>query len=157
MKFNAEFARSLSTSEKTARRYLDILSGTYMVRVLPPWFENIRKRQVKSPKVFIRDSGLLHALLQLQSIEHLQGHPKIGASWEGFALELVLNAVDTRDAYFWATHSGAELDLMVMTAGARYGFEFKYSDAPGRRRSMHTAIRDLGLKKLWVVYPGREA
>jgi predicted AAA+ superfamily ATPase len=152
----AEFARSLSTSEKTARRYLDILTGTYMVRVLAPWFENIRKRQVKSPKVFIRDSGLLHALLQLQSIADLQGHPKIGASWEGFALELVINTIETRDAYFWATHAGAELDLMVIVGGARYGFEFKYNDAPGRRRSMHTVIRDLDLRKLWVVYPGRE-
>jgi len=152
----AEFARALSTSEKTARRYLDILSGAYMVRVLPPWFENIRKRQVKSPKVFIRDSGVLHALLQLQTMANLQGHPKIGASWEGFALELVINALKTRDAYFWATHAGAELDLMVRAAGARYGFEFKYADAPGRRKSMHTAIGDLNLKHLWVVYPGAQ-
>ena len=127
-----------------------------MVRVLPPWFENIRKRQVKSPKVYIRDSGILHALLQLQSIENLQGHPKIGSSWEGFTLELVANAMETRDAYFWATHSGAEIDLMVRVAGARYGFEFKYADAPRRKRSMHTAIQDLDLTKLWVVYPGRQ-
>ena len=125
-----------------------------MVRVLPPWFENIRKRQVKAPKVYIRDSGILHTLLQLRTLAHLQGHPKIGASWEGFAIEHVISVFETRDAYFWATHAGAELDLLVMTAGRRYGFEFKYADAPGRTRSMHSAIKDLQLEHLWVVYPG---
>jgi predicted AAA+ superfamily ATPase len=150
----ADFARSLGTSENTARRYLDILAGAYVVRVLPPWFENIRKRQVKAPKVYIRDSGILHTLLQLRTLAHLQGHPKIGASWEGFAIEHVIGAFETRDAYFWATHAGAELDLLVMTAGRRYGFEFKYADAPGRTRSMHSAIKDLQLEHLWVVYPG---
>ena len=150
----ADFARSLGTSENTARRYLDILAGAYVVRVLPPWFENIRKRQVKAPKVYIRDSGILHTLLQLRTLAHLQGHPKIGASWEGFAIEHVISVFETRDAYFWATHAGAELDLLVMTAGRRYGFEFKYADAPGRTRSMHSAIKDLQLEHLWVVYPG---
>jgi len=150
----ADFARSLGTSENTARRYLDILAGAYVVRVLPPWFENIRKRQVKAPKVYIRDSGILHTLLQLRTLADLQGHPKIGASWEGFAIEHVIGAFETRDAYFWATHAGAELDLLVMTAGRRYGFEFKYADAPGRTRSMHSAIKDLQLEHLWVVYPG---
>ena len=150
----ADFARSLGTSENTARRYLDILAGAYVVRVLPPWFENIRKRQVKAPKVYIRDSGILHTLLQLRTLAHLQGHPKIGASWEGFAIEHVISTFETRDAYFWATHAGAELDLLVMTAGRRYGFEFKYADAPGRTRSMHSAIKDLQLEHLWVVYPG---
>ena len=150
----ADFARSLGTSENTARRYLDILAGAYVVRVLPPWFENIRKRQVKAPKVYIRDSGILHTLLQLRTLAHLQGHPKIGASWEGFAIEHVIGAFETRDAYFWATHAGAELDLLVMTAGRRYGFEFKYADAPGRTRSMHSAIKDLQLEHLWVGYPG---
>jgi hypothetical protein len=152
----ADFARSLGTSENTARRYLDILAGAYMVRVLPPWFENIRKRQVKAPKIYIRDSGILHTLLQLRTLPHLQGHPKIGASWEGFAIEHVINAFETRDAYFWATHAGAELDLLVMTAGRRYGFEFKYADAPGRTRSMHSAIKDLQIEHLWVVYPGAQ-
>jgi predicted AAA+ superfamily ATPase len=150
----ADFARSLGTSENTARRYLDILAGAYMVRVLPPWFENIRKRQVKAPKVYIRDSGILHTLLQLRTLADLQGHPKIGASWEGFAIEHVISVFETRDAYFWATHAGAELDLLVITAGRRYGFEFKYADAPGRTRSMHSAIKDLQLQHLWVVYPG---
>ena len=150
----AEFARALGTTENTARRYLDILSGAYMVRVLPPWFENMKKRQVKAPKIYIRDSGLFHSLLQIATLADLQGHPKIGASWEGFALEHVIHLFRSRDAYFWATHAGAELDLMVMVAGKRYGFEFKYADAPGRKRSMHIAIEDLGLEHLWVIYPG---
>jgi len=150
----AEFARSLGTAENTARRYLDILSGAYMVRVLPPWFENLKKRQVKAPKIYIRDSGIFHSLLQVSTLADLHGHPKIGASWEGFALEHVINIFRTRDAYFWATHAGAELDLMLTITGKRYGFEFKYTDAPGRNRSMHIAIEDLGLEHLWVIYPG---
>jgi hypothetical protein len=150
----AEFARALGTAENTARRYLDILSGAYMVRVLPPWFESLKKRQVKAPKIYIRDSGLFHSLLQVSTLADLQGHPKIGASWEGFALEHVIHVFRTRDIYFWATHAGAELDLMLTIAGKRHGFEFKYTDAPGRNRSMHIAIEDLGLEHLWVIYPG---
>jgi predicted AAA+ superfamily ATPase len=150
----AEFARSLGTAENTARRYLDILTGAYMVRVLPPWFENLKKRQVKAPKIYIRDSGLFHSLLQVSTLADLQGHPKIGASWEGFALEHIIHVFRTRDVYFWATHAGAELDLMVTIAGKRHGFEFKYTDAPGRKRSMNIAIEDLGLEHLWVIYPG---
>lgn len=151
----AHFARSLGTSEKTARRYLDILAGAYMVRILPPWFENIRKRQVKAPKIYIRDSGILHSLLQIYTSADLQGHPKLGSSWEGFCLEQVIGELHTRDIYFWATHAGAELDLMLMASGKRYGFEFKYADAPRSNRSLHIAIDDLGLEHLWVVYPGR--
>jgi predicted AAA+ superfamily ATPase len=150
------FARSLGTSEKTARRYLDILAGAYMVRVLPPWYENIRKRQVKAPKIYIRDSGILHALLQINTMADLQGHPKLGSSWEGFCLEQLIGYLGTRDVYFWATHAGAELDLLVTVAGKRYGFEFKYADAPGANRSMRIAIEDLGLEHLWVIYPGRQ-
>ena len=150
----AEFARALGTAENTARRYLDILAGAYMVRVLPPWFENLKKRQVKAPKIYIRDSGLFHSLLQVSALADLRGHPKIGASWEGFALEHVIGVFRTRDAYFWATHAGAELDLLVTIAGKRHGFEFKYTDAPGRKRSMHIAIEDLELEHLWVIYPG---
>jgi len=150
----AEFARALGTAENTARRYLDILTGAYMIRVLPPWYENLKKRQVKAPKIYIRDSGLFHSLLQVSTLADLQGHPKIGASWEGFALEHLIHIFRTRDAYFWATHAGAELDLMVAVAGKRYGFECKYTDAPGRTRSMHIAIQDLGLEHLWVIYPG---
>jgi len=150
-----QLARSLGTSENTARRYLDILAGAFMVRVFPPWFENLGKRQVKAPKVYLRDSGLLHALLQATSLDDMLGHPKLGASWEGFAIEHVLGELATRDVYYWATHGGAELDLMVHLAGKRFGFEFKYADAPGSSRSMHVAIRDLSLEHLWVVYPGR--
>jgi hypothetical protein len=150
----AEFARSLGAAENTARRYLDILAGAYMIRVLPPWFENLKKRQVKAPKLYIRDSGLFHSLLQISNLADLQGHPKIGASWEGFALEHIIHVFRTRDAYFWATHAGAELDLMVNIAGKQHGFEFKYTDAPKRRRSMHIAIEDLGLDHLWIIYPG---
>ena len=144
----AHFARSLGTSEKTARRYLDILAGAYMVRILPPWFENIRKRQVKAPKIYIRDSGILHALLQINTLADLQGHPKLGSSWEGFCLEQLIGRLGTRDVYFWATHAGAELDLLVTVAGKRYGFEFKYADAPGSNRSMRIAADDLRLEHL---------
>jgi uncharacterized protein len=151
----AHFSRSLGTSEKTARRYLDILSGAYMARVLPPWHENIRKRQVKSPKIYIRDSGILHTLLQINTMADLQGHPKLGSSWEGFCLEQLIGYFGTRDVYFWATHAGAELDLLVTIAGKRYGFEFKYADAPGPKRSMRIAVQDLGLERLWVIYPGQ--
>jgi hypothetical protein len=143
----------LGVSEPTARRYLDILAGAYMIRVLPPWFENLRKRQVKAPKIYIRDSGLLHALLQLRGLSELQGHPKLGSSWEGFALEQTLNLLQTRDAYFWGTHSGAELDLMFVSGGKRFGIEYKYTDAPSRSRSMVVALEDLGLEHLWVVFP----
>lgn len=150
----AELARSLSTSENTTRRYLDILNGAFMVRVLPPWFENLGKRQVKAPKVYLRDSGLLHSLLHLNGFREVHGHPKLGASWEGFALEQTITALETRDVYYWATHGGAELDLLVHRSGKRYGFEFKHADAPGRSRSMSIATRDLGLEHLWIVYPG---
>jgi len=152
----AQFARSLGTSEITARRYLDILAGAYVVRILPSWFVNMRKRQIKAPKIYIRDSGILHALMQLQTLGDVQSHPKLGASWEGFALEQVIGVLDTRDAYFWATHAGAELDLLVRLGGKSYGFEFKYADAPGTSRSMHVAIQDLSLEHLWVIYPGHQ-
>jgi predicted AAA+ superfamily ATPase len=114
----------------------------------------MKKRQVKAPKVYLRDTGLLHYLPQIPTLTDLQGHPKIGASWEGFAMEQIVHWLGTRDVYFWATHAGAELDLMVSVAGKRYGFEFKYTDAPSRQRSMHIAAKDLGLAHLWVVYPG---
>jgi len=152
----AEFARSLGVSEVTARRYLDILAGAYMVRILPPWFENLGKRQVKSPKIYIRDSGILHGLLQLGALPELQSHPKLGASWEGFAIEQIIGLLDTRDAYFWSTHGGAELDLFAHIHGKSYGFEIKYADAPGKSRSMQAALQDLALEHLWVIYPGQQ-
>jgi len=153
----AEFARSLGASDPTARRYLDILSGAFVVRQLPPWFENLGKRQVKAPKVYVRDSGLLHTLLGLHESTALEGHPKLGASWEGFALEQVLRWTGDREAYFWATHAGAELDLLVLRNGKRVGFEFKHSDAPTLTKSMHIALNDLKLQRLFVLYPGHQS
>lgn len=152
----ADVSRSPGASENTARKYLDIVAGAFMVRVLAPWSENAGKRQVRSPKVYLRDSGILHTLLQIGTLPELQAHPKLGASWEGFALEQVLGWLGARDAYFWATHGGAELDLLVILRGKRYGFEFKYADATTKSRSMLVALEDLGLERLWVVYPGAQ-
>lgn len=150
----AELARALGSSEPTARRYIDILSGTYAVRQLPPWFENLKKRQVRAPKVYIRDSGLLHALLGIPDTVGLQSHPKLGASWEGFCVEQILSLCGERDAYFWGTHAGAELDLLLTHRGQRLGFEFKFSDRPGTTKSMRIALQDLALDHLYVVHPG---
>lgn len=150
----AELARSLGANEKTARHYLDILAGAYMIRVLPAWHENIGKRQVKSPKVYFRDSGLLHALLGIRTREQLESHPRYGASWEGFALEQTLSRFGDRHASFWATQRGAELDLMLLHDGRRIGFEFKCTDAPGMTPSLGIARADLGLDRAFVVYPG---
>ena len=150
----AEAARSLGVTEPTARRYLDILTGLFMVRQLRPWHENLKKRQVKSPKVYLRDSGLLHALLGLASERDVLSHPKAGASWEGFAIEETLRAVRPEGAYFCATHTGAELDLLLLLRGRRYGVEVKFQDAPRLTPSMRIALEDLGLRRLTVLYPG---
>jgi len=150
----ADFARSLGLSQPTVRHYLDLLTSVFMVRQLQPWHENLAKRQVKAPKVYIRDSGLLHALLGIRSEEDLQLHPKLGASWEGYAIEEVLKLVEPHDAYFWATHGGAELDLMVFKNGRRYGIEVKHQDAPTLTASIRTALADLRLEHLTVLYPG---
>lgn len=152
----AETARSLGVSEATTRRYLDVLEGLFMVRRLSPWFANLKKRQVRSPKIYIRDTGLLHALLGIRSEKDLLSHPKSGASWEGFVVEEILNAVSPDEAFFWATHNGAELDLLLFRDGCRIGVECKRQDAPRMTRSMRTAIRDLELDHLYVVYPGRK-
>ena len=150
----ADVARSMDVDPRRANRYRDLLAGTFMVRVLPPWFENVGKRLVKSPKVYLRDSGILHSLLGLQELQEVRLHPAYGVSWEGFALEQVLLAHGERDAYFYATQRGAELDLLLLRRGQRWGFEFKCSDAPRSAKSMHTVSQDLGLSHLWVVYPG---
>jgi predicted AAA+ superfamily ATPase len=150
----SELGRSMGLSDKTVRSWLDILTGTFMVRQLQPWFENVGKRQVKSPKVYLRDSGLLHSLLNLTDRHTLLGHPRVGASWEGFALEQVLRAIQPTEAYFWATHSGAELDLLVPHRGRRYGIEVKFSEAPAATRSMRVAVDELHLKHLWIIHPG---
>lgn len=150
----SEIGRSLGVSDVTTRRYLDVLTGAYMIRQLPPWFENVAKRQVRTPKVYVRDSGLLHALLGIDSYRTVLGHPKVGASWEGFALEEVLRVIQPREAYFWSVHGQAELDLLVLHRGRRLGFEFKFADAPRLTRSMEIALRDLRLDALTVIYPG---
>ncbi len=150
----AELGRSMDVSAASVRNYRDLLAGSFMVRVLPPWFENLGKRLVKSPKVFLRDSGILHSLLGLEEAAELAMHPRYGASWEGFALEQTLLAHGEREAYFYATQRGAELDLLLLRRGRRWGFEFKCTEAPRTTRSMHVVVRDLGLERLWVVYPG---
>ncbi len=153
----AEPARSLGITEPTVRRYLDLLTGLFMVRQLQPWHENLKKRQVKSPKVYIRDSGLLHELLGVRNEKDLLSHPKCGASWEGYALEQVLRVVSADQAFFWATHQGAELDLLLIKDGKRFGVEMKRQDAPGLTPSMRIALEDLGLTRLTVLYPGNQA
>ena len=153
----SELARSMGLSDKTVRTYLDILTGTFMVRQLQPWHQNIGKRQVKSPKVYLRDSGLLHGLLEVPDRRALLGHPRAGASFEGFALEQLLHTVSPPSAFFWGSHGGAELDLFFVLDGRRHGVEFKLDEAPAPTRSMWTAIEDLSLDHLWVVYPGGHA
>jgi len=150
----AEPARALGISQPTARRYLDVLEEIFMVRVLPPWHENLSKRQVKAPKIYFRDSGLLHYLLGIRSELDLQTHPKLGASWEGYAIEEVLKVVNADEVYFWGTHSGAELDLLIFKDGQRLGVECKHSDAPRLTPSMRAALADLRLDRLLVFYPG---
>ncbi len=150
----ADPARSLGVNESTVRRYLDWLTQTYMVRQLQPWFENIGKRQVKSPKIYFRDTGLLHALMGAHTEAELLRHPRLGASWEGFALEQVLRLTQPDQAYFWATHQGAELDLLMFRYSKRIGVDFKFMDAPSLTRSMLIAMEDLKLDALYVVYPG---
>lgn len=152
----AELARSMGISEGTVRRYLDILTGTYLIRQLQPWHENIGKRQVKSPKLYWRDSGLLHQLFGIPSYESLVANPKCGASWEGYVLERVIHQLRPDEAYFWATHTGAELDALLMMGGERIGIEIKRADAPRLTPSMRHALEDLKLKRLWVVYPGNK-
>jgi len=153
----SEIGRSMGESYKTIQRHLEMLEGAFMIRLLRPWFENMGKRLVRSPKIYIRDSGLLHALLGIERYDLLLGHPKLGASWEGFALEQVLMRFSYADSWYWATQGGAELDLMLICGGKRWGFEFKCTDAPATTKSMHIAIDTLGLEHLWVIYPGEKS
>jgi len=150
----AELARAMAVNESTVRRYLDLLTGVLMVRQLPPWFENLGKRQVKAPKIYLRDSGLLHALLGVANLRDLEHHPKVGASWEGYAVEEVLKALQPDEAYYWATYSGAAIDLVLFKRGRRIGVECKRADAPTLTPSMRIAMTDLKLDELLVVYPG---
>ena len=150
----SELGRSFGVSDHTVRRYLEILSGTFMIRLLPPWHANVGKRLVKAPKLYIRDSGLFHALHTIATIEQLESHPKLGASWEGFAMEQAIRLMGAVQPYFWRTHTGSELDLVWQAGGALWGMEFKYRDAPRMTRSIRAVLRDLPLQHLWIVYPG---
>ncbi|MBL8752019.1 MAG: ATP-binding protein [Planctomycetes bacterium] len=154
----SELARGIGVDQKTAAKYVDVLVGTFLVRRLPPWFTNTKKRLVKTPKVYVRDSGVLHALLGLRNESEILAHPRFGMSWEGFALEHVIQALRAeRDACFWGSPSGAEVDLVVPRGGKVYGFECKFQDVPTTTRSMHVAKEELGLERLYVVYPGRRS
>ncbi len=150
----AELATALEVAQATVRRYVDLLEHLFLIRQLRPWRENLRKRQVKRPKVYLRDSGLHHQLIGVGTMDALQMHPRIGASWEGFILEKVIAESAPDEVYFWATHNGAELDLLLLKQGRRVGVEIKRVDAPRRTRSMTIAVNDLGLQALYVVYPG---
>jgi uncharacterized protein len=156
---SSEIGTNLAISHHTVKRYVDILSGTFMIRTLFPWFENIAKRQVKLPKIYVRDSGILHTLLGIKTNNALIMHPKMGASWEGFAIEAITNQLQIRneECFFWATHSGAELDLLVFRAGKRIGFEIKYTDAPKITKSARIAIEDLTLDHLYIIFPGNQS
>ncbi|MBW1890769.1 MAG: ATP-binding protein [Deltaproteobacteria bacterium] len=154
----SELGRSFGISDMTVRKYVDILEGTFMVRCLLPWQENLKKRQVKSPKLYLRDSGLFHWLMNIENFEQLNVHPKIGASWEGFALECACRSIgkSSENFYYWKIHSGSELDLFWRHGGGRWGMEFKYADAPRKTRSMSIVMNDLALEHLWVIYPGKQ-
>jgi uncharacterized protein len=154
----SEIAGSLGINYKTAQHYLDILTGSFMIRALPPWTENLGKRVRKAPRIYLRDSGLFHALQNIRSLSDLQAHPKLGASWEGLALEHVLRVlrVEPGEAFHWGTHGGAELDLLLVRGGRRWGFELKFADAPRTTKSMRAALDDLKLERLYVIYPGEK-
>jgi len=154
----SEFARSFGVSDMTIRRYLDLLSATFMVRQLPPWFENLGKRQVKALKIYFRDSGLFHALAGIENREQLLEHPKLGASWEGFVLNALIQRLGAspEECYFWATHNGAEIDLLVVRGKTKLGFEIKRSEAPSVTPSMRAGMKDLKLQRLYVIHSGQD-
>ncbi len=153
---SSPLAESMGMSDKTIRSYVDVLSATYMVRQLQPWYQNLKKRQVKSPKIYFTDTGILHHLLGIESYDSLLAHPQVGASRESFAIEQILRNIPGVEGYFWSTHSGAEVDLLLFHKGRRIGLECKLSEAPKATKSMHSAINDLKLDKLYIVYPGAE-
>jgi hypothetical protein len=153
---SSQLAKSMGMNDKTIRSYIDILSATYMIRPLQPWFSNLKKRQVKSPKVYLTDTGLLHYLLGINNLNTLLGHPQLGSSWESFAMEQIIRNTPGIEPYFWSTYSGAELDLLLFRKGKRIGVEFKFTETPKSTKSMHSAINDLELERLYVIYPGSE-
>lgn len=150
----SEFSRSLGVSDKTIRSYLDLLTGTFMIRQLQPWFENVSKRQVKTSKIYFRDTGLLHRLLDISDWHNLLGHPKAGASWEGFVIDQILQILQPQQAYFWGVHSGGELDLLIVQGKHKFGIEIKFSESPSLTTSMKSAVEVLNLSHLWILYPG---
>ena len=152
-----QIAKSMAISGHTVRKYIEILAGTFMVRLLLPWYENIEKRQIKSPKIYLRDSGLRNTLNRINSVDIMRTSPLKGAIWEGFALEEIIKALHLKseDIFFWRTQNGAELDLLAFVNGKRLGFEFKYGDAPKTTKSMHSILEDLELEKLYIIYPGK--
>lgn len=154
----SELGRSFGVSDITVRRYIDILSGTLMVRILQPWYVNISKRLIKRPKIYIKDSGIFHTLMSIQDEGQLLSHNKLGSSWEGFALECACQSIGKSDEemYFWSTHTSAEIDLFWQEQGKNWAIEFKYSDAPNITKSMKIAMEDLNLSHLWIIYPGKE-
>lgn len=151
---SAEPARALGVSESTTRRYLDLLTDAFMIRQLQPYYANIKKRQVKSPRIYVRDSGLLHQLLGIDSMKNLFHHPKVGASWEGFVIEQLLKTEPHDETFFWRTHQGAEIDLILRRGDALYGIECKRTDTPRITPSIRIALEDLSLKHVLVIYPG---
>ncbi|MBU1121920.1 MAG: ATP-binding protein [Candidatus Omnitrophota bacterium] len=155
--FNAsEISKSLAISNVTAGRYLDILSGAFLIRQLQPWFYNTKKRLIKRPKIYFRDSGIFHALLGITTIDELNRHPRLGSSWEGFVIEQIINHLGLKEeeVYFWGVHTGAECDFIFLKKGKLWGVEVKYQDAPHLTPSMRSAIDELSLEHLWIVYPG---
>ena len=156
---HSELGRSFGVADTTVRRYLDILAGTFMIRLLAPWHANVAKRQVKAPKLYFRDSGLFHSLMGIADRDALYRHPKLGPSWEGFALEQIvrLHATAPEEPYFWATHGGAEVDVLFVQGSEPVGYEVKFTDRPRTTRSMHAAIESLGLRELRVVHPGEKS
>ena len=155
----SELGRSFGITDMTVRKYIDILASTFMVRILMPWHINIGKRLVKRPKIYIRDSGIFHSLQSIENYSQLITHSKLGASWEGFALENICRAIGKKsnNLYFWRTHAGAELDLFWQSEGKSWGAEFKYNDAPKISKSMQIAIEDIGIEKIFVIYPGKKS
>jgi len=154
----SEFARSFGVSDMTVRKYIDILEGTFMLRIIQPWHNNTKKRLTKHPKMYLRDSGIFHSLLSIETAKQLSVHNKLGASWEGFALECVVKSLGKQDQelFFWHAHAWAELDLFWQSKGKNWGIEFKYCDAPIITKSMRIAIKDLNLAHVWVIYPGNK-
>ncbi len=154
----SEIARSFGVSDVTVKKYIDILKGTFMIRLLQPWFNNTGKRLVKSPKLYLCDSGLFHSLQSIKSWNDLTSHPKLGASWEGFCVEMIMRSLKVlpENFFFWSVHQGSEVDLFWRDHGKNWGIEIKYADAPSLTRSIKTAVKDLNLEHLWIIYPGSE-